>query len=192
MDRIYRNLNIIIPVLLILLLSSCTREKEIRAAYTFGFLVIFIIFCVPGTILSAVSRSAQGNTAKIIGIILTSIGGFFGLIYTMNYLENRYASHDNQITAFVFLLWATVLTSAILLMLPKPPQEEDPNYTGNTTPRNSTGGKVFQSEEEILQAAERIKQKKAQQESVQNSEYLNKDEKADSSSDVDMSGLDDL
>lgn len=193
MDRLYRNLNLLLPLVILIVLSSCTREKEVRAAYTFFFVIIFILFCVPGVILSGISRNSKGTSAKVIGIILTSIGAFFGLFYTFNFLENDYASRDNQITAFVLMMWATLVASAILLLLPKP-QNEVLN-THPTAPKTPQVGKVFQSEEEILREAERIKRKKAQQETTDNSQPLNKDVASNNvqgKGSVDMSGLDDL
>lgn len=192
MEKLSKKLPVILPVAFMLFLTSCSRHDELIAFYTFFFIVIFIFFCVPGVVLSAVSRSAKTNTAKTVGIIFTSIGAFFALIYTMSLFNNLSPSRDEQLWFFLIFMWGGLATALILLTAPKSPDAQAQQNTPPPTPRPSNEGAVFQTEEEILAAAERIKQKKEQQQSdAQSSEYLNPkpDEKAD---DVDMSGLDDL
>lgn len=178
--------------LLLLLFTGCSKHEEMMFMATFFFAVIFIVFCIPAIILAGVSRSARSNAPKTISIIFTSIGGFFALIYSVTWLGDPWVRGETQIMMYLFLLWGTLIGSAIMLGMPKQPQPE-------IKPQNKSHAQATQkqenrpmSEEEILAAAEKIKQKKAEQKPASESEFFNPEPNKGKDDSVDMSGLDDL
>ena len=92
---------------------------------------------------------------------------------------------------YLFLIWGSLITAAILLGAPnKNKPVATPIQRQRQAPRQQPVANPQMSEEAILAAAEKIKQKKAQQ-ATTDSEFLNPKPTSDND-DVDMSGLDDL
>jgi len=161
------------------------------------FYVIFIILCLPAIILSGVARGNGSKSAKTTGIVFASIGGFFSLIYTYNLIDEL-RTIDEELIIYMFLIWATLVGSLVLLVIPNPKIEEKEKelQAQRQQYHYQQQAPIFSSEAEILEYAENIKKKKAEENTVENSTYLNDDlnqpPPPPPDAGPDMSGLDDL
>ena len=119
MTRLFKHpISIILIGLMLVFLSSCTGHKAKVAFYTFFFYLIFVVSCMPGIIFSATARGNGSKAAMVTGIIFTSIGGFFAIIYTFNCLDDFHRRIDDEILLYLFLIWGTLIGSLILLVIP--------------------------------------------------------------------------
>ena len=159
--------------LLVILLTSCSGHEAKVTFYTFFFFVIFIILCLPGLILSLVSRETQSRGAKVTSIVFTSVGGFFALIYTANLSEDFYGMRlDEELIIYLLIMWGALISSMLLLLVPK----ENIN-SKNRTPYNKDFESDFTSTKTSTNPS-RNKPALSESENLEN--------------DIDMSGLDDL
>jgi hypothetical protein len=197
MNKILQRYKVVLPlILLAFLVTSCSGHEQKVAFYTFMFFVIFIILCLPAIILSAVARGNGSKSAKTTGIVFAAVGGFFALIYTYN-LVDELRRIDEELIICTFLIWTTLVGALVLLVIPNPKiakrerelQAERQHY------QYQQQAPVFSSEAEILEYAENIKKKQVEENTVENSTYLNDDlnkPPEPPNAGPDMSGLDDL
>ncbi len=119
MTRIFKHpISIILIGLMLVFLSSCSGHKAKVAFYTFFFYLIFVVSCMPAIICSATARGNGSKAAMVTGIIFTSIGGFFAIIYTLNCLNDFHRRIDDEILLYLFLIWGTLIGSLIMLVIP--------------------------------------------------------------------------
>ncbi len=184
-----------IPVISgLILLSSCSKHEQMMFAYTMGFIGIFVILCLPAIILSGVARGNGSRSARTTGIVFASVGGFFAMMYTFNMLT-EVRRMDEELILFLFLIWASLIGSLLLIVLPNPKmKQKDQIQAQQYYQQQQQQAQVFATEAEILEYADNIKKQKAAEPTVENSTYLNDDltdEKKEQKG-PDMSGLDDL
>ncbi|MDA8714727.1 hypothetical protein N9M27_02515 [Flavobacteriales bacterium] len=162
----YRGSNVLLIILMILV-TGCSGHEAKVAFYTFFFFLIMIPFCLPAFILGLVSRGSSSRAAKVISIVFTSLGGFFTIIYTASLIDDFYGmDFDEELIIYLFILWGTLISSLILLVVPK---EEKEMQT------------VENERAEIKNTGSQTESIRTQSKSVN-----------ESNSGIDMSGLDDL
>lgn len=194
MNRFLQRHQIILPLtLLMFLATSCSKHNAKVAFYTFCFYLIFIVLCLPGVILSGVARGNGSKSARTTGIVFTSIGGFFGMIYTYNVFEDL-RRVDDEILLYLFLMWGVLIGSLIMIVIPNPKMKNQDELRAQQYQQYQQESRIFNTEAEIVEYAEQIKKQQASQPTPDNSPYLN-DDLSDPKKDQqgpDMSGLDDL
>jgi len=193
MTRLFKHpISIILIGLILVFLSSCTGHKAKVAFYTFFFYLIFVASCVPAIIFSATARGNGSKAAMVTGIIFTSIGGFFAIIYSFGCIDDFHRTIDDEILLYLFLIWGTLIGSLILLVIPNRKMKDKQRITRPGTYRPSSDPIVFATDAELVEEEE-IDQSDPSPMPTEPVEGSGKqDQRQMTDDDIDMSGLDSL
>lgn len=180
--------------ILVVILSGCSGYKAKVAFYTFFFYLIFIPTCMPAIILAASARGNGSKGAKVTGIVFASIGSFFGLIYTLNCIEDfSNGMMSDEILLYLLILWGALIGAWIMLLIPNPKLKAKQSNLRFEQPYQQTPRKehTYASDATIVEEVHGESEPEEKPES--NMEKANNTEQREmTDDDIDMSGLEGL
>jgi len=147
---------------------------------------------MPAIICSATARGNGSKAAMVTGIIFTSIGGFFAIIYTLNCLDDFHRRIDDEILLYLFLMWGTLIGSLIMLVIPNQKMKEKQRITRPQQKYQAPASTSFATDATIVaeDEGETTDAKAHPEASSDQRDEANTREMTDD--DIDMSGLDSL
>lgn len=119
--RMLRIFSIILPLLLILITSSCnTQEGKEFASFFVGFIVFLVgtvIVGIPGIVMSAVSISSKQKSVPILAIVFTSLYAVFFVLMMSVFGSSSATKLDGSIMIFPIVNVSIIIMNIIFIVM---------------------------------------------------------------------------